>query len=153
VGEARMDAMVEDIGSWDLCDQCCNNLFRSTDFAWKKALEWSGGQGEFRKRAGFVLMATLAVHDRRANDDDFVPFLESVEEQSDDDRTYVKKAVNWALRQIGKRDLPLNLKAIDVAERLMSKGDRSSRWIASDALRELRSDAVQQRLKNREVRC
>ncbi len=150
VSESQMDAMVDEFASWDICDQCCNNLFRLTPIAWKKALEWSDLQGEFQKRAGFALMAALAVHDRRAKDDDFHTFLEAVERHSVDGRKYVMKALNWALRQIGKRNLVLNRKAVEAAERIMVKGDRASRWVASDALRELKSDAVRERLNNRE---
>jgi 3-methyladenine DNA glycosylase AlkD len=149
VTEAQMDAWVERFDSWDLCDQCCNDLLRRTPFAWKKALEWSARDEEFVKRAGFTLMAVLAVHDKNAGDDDFDKFLKAVEEHSSDGRNYVKKAVNWALRQIGKRNLTLNAKAIQAAERIWAKGDPASKWVASDALKELRSEAVQERLKNR----
>jgi 3-methyladenine DNA glycosylase AlkD len=148
----RMDAMILDFHSWDLCDQCCSVLFSYSQLAWGKALEWSGRQGEFEKRASFALMAALVVHDKQAKDEDFLPFLKIIERESADDRNYVRKAVNWALRQIGKRDLNLNRLAVETAERIKAKGDRSSRWIASDALRELRGENVQERLKKRERR-
>jgi len=150
VSESQMDAMVDEFASWDICDQCCNNLFRLTPNAWKKALEWSERHGEFQKRAGFVLMAVLAVHAREAKDDDFLSFLDAVERHSADERNFVKKAVNWALRQVGKRNVLLNRKAVETAERIKMKGDKASKWVAADALRELKGDAVQQRLNNRE---
>lgn len=150
--EEQMEEMVKDLDSWDVCDQCCSNLFSRCNLAWSKALEWSGRREEFQKRAGFSTMAALAVHDRKSEDKDFLPFVEAVVRESHDDRTYVRKAVNWALRQIGKRDLSLNGIAIGASETIMAKGDRASRWVATDALRELRSEAVQQRLKNRHVR-
>jgi len=148
----RMDAMILDFHSWDLCDQCCSVLFSYSPLAWGKAMEWSGRQGEFEKRASFALMAALAVHDKRAKDEDFLPFLKAIERESADGRNYVRKAVNWALRQIGKRNLNLNHLAAETAERIKMKGDKSSRWIASDALRELRGEKVQERLKKRERR-
>jgi 3-methyladenine DNA glycosylase AlkD len=120
--------------------------------ATRKALEWSGRDEEFQKRAGFASMAALAVHGKNLRDEDLMPLLEAVVRESNDDRNYVRKAVNWALRQMGKRNLRLNLMAIDAAERIMAKGDRASRWVASDALRELRSEAVQERLKSRQGR-
>ena len=151
VTEAQMDVMVGAFHSWDLCDQCCNNLFRLTPYAWNKSQEWCDREEEFVRRAGFAMMASLAVHDHRAADEDFRPFLEAIERHGVDDRNYVRKAVNWALRQIGKRNLTLNAMAVQTAERLLSKKDRASRWVALDALRELRSEAVRQRLKDREV--
>lgn len=150
--EEQMESMVGDLDSWDVCDQCCSNLFSRAPSARRKALEWSARKEEFRKRAGFATMAALAVHDKELSDECFIRFLEAVVRESHDDRNYVRKAVNWALRQIGKRDLYLNGMAIAAAERIMSKGDRSSRWVASDALRELRSPAVLERLKNRQMR-
>ncbi|MCG7845054.1 MAG: DNA alkylation repair protein [Methanomassiliicoccales archaeon] len=149
VTEEQMDAWVVRFDSWDLCDQCCNDLFRRTPYAWKKALEWSEREEEFVKRAGFTLMAVLAVHDRISADNDFGKFLKAVEEHSSDGRNYVKKAVNWALRQIGKRNSTLNAEAIRSSERIRARGDPSSKWVASDALKELRSETVQERLKNR----
>jgi 3-methyladenine DNA glycosylase AlkD len=98
-----MENWVKDFDSWDLCDQVCNNLFRKTSYSHKKAVEWSGHQEEYIKRAGFVLMATLAVHDKKANDIKFVDYLRIIQEKADDDRNFVRKAINWALRQIGKR--------------------------------------------------
>jgi 3-methyladenine DNA glycosylase AlkD len=148
----QMDAWTERFDSWDLCDQCCTNLYRLTPFAWKKTLEWCERDEEFVKRAGFTMMAVLAVHDHKVDHDDFLRLLQMIERHSTDDRNFVRKAVNWALRQIGKRDMYLNSKAIESGDRILRKGDRSSRWIATDALKELRSDAVQRRLQDREVK-
>ena len=149
VTESQMDRWVHDFDSWDICDQCCSNLFTRTKFAYEKAFEWSAEQNEFVKRAGFVMMAALAVKDKKANDRQFEPFFDIIIIGATDNRNFVKKAVNWALRQLGKRDLILNQKAIAVAEEIRKIGSPSARWIAADALRELNSPAVQTRLKPR----
>lgn len=149
VTEAQMEEWVGDFDSWDICDQCCGNLFDKTPFAYRKAVEWSRREEEFVKRAGFALMAALSVHDKTARDAVFLKFLPIIEKASDDDRNFVKKAVNWAVRQIGKRNPDLNRAAIETAQRIQKRGTKSARWIASDALRELRSDAVQWRLNSR----
>ena len=150
--EEQMEMMVQDLDSWDVCDQCCSNLFSRTPMAMRKALEWSEREAEFQKRAGFATMAALAVHCKQLREEDIMLLLEAVVRESHDDRNYVRKAVNWALRQIGKRDMGSNRSAINAAEKVLARGDRASRWVASDALRELRSEAVQERLKNRRVR-
>jgi 3-methyladenine DNA glycosylase AlkD len=150
--EEQMEEMVRDLDSWDVCDQCCSNLFSRSPLALRKALEWSGREGEFQKRAGFVTMAALAVHGKKLREEDLVLMLDATVRESHDDRNYVRKAVNWALRQIGKRDMRTNALAINAAERIMAKGDRASRWVASDALRELRGEAVRERLKSRQGR-
>lgn len=137
VTEAQMENWVRCFDSWDLCDQCCQNLFASTIFAYRKAVEWSSNDREFIKRAGFVLMARLAFSDKKASDSQFERFLPIIKRESADDRNYVKKAVNWALRQIGKRNARLRQKAIETARELQQTDSRSARWIASDALREL----------------
>jgi 3-methyladenine DNA glycosylase AlkD len=146
VTEDLMEQWVADFYSWDICDQACSNLFDQTPWAHEKAVEWAGREGEFQKRAGFTMMAVLAVHDKKADDDTFVALLPIIEREAGDDRNFVKKAVNWALRQIGKRNGALNALAIEAAERIREQGSRPARWIASDALRELRSDKVQRRL-------
>ncbi|MFQ5919380.1 MAG: DNA alkylation repair protein [Thermoplasmata archaeon] len=146
VTEAQMEAWVTDFDSWDLCDQVCGNLFDRTPFAYEKAAVWSGRDEEFVTRAGFALMAYLAVHDKKAVDADLLAFLPLIEREAVDGRNYVKKAVNWALRQIGKRNRNLNVASIAVAERIHQVDSPSARWVASDALRELRSEAVQARL-------
>jgi 3-methyladenine DNA glycosylase AlkD len=148
VTEDQMERWAADMTSWDVCDCCCNYLFIRTPFAHEKAAEWSGRDAEFVKRAGFVLMACLAVHDRRASDEAFLAFLPLIRRESVDDRNFVRKAVNWALRQIGKRNQPLNAAAIATAEAIRAEGTRAGRWIAGDALRELTSEKVQSRLRN-----
>ncbi len=147
VTEKQLEGWVRDFDSWDVCDQCCMNLFDKTEFAYDKAVEWSAEGEEFVKRAAFALMASLAVHDKRAPDEQFATFLPIIKREAIDDRNYVKKAVNWALRQIGKRNLNLNAIAIKAAEKIQEIDSRSARWIASDALRELRSEKVQARLR------
>ncbi len=146
VNEDQMERWVKDFDSWDICDQCCGNLFDKTRFAYGKALGWSRRNGEFVKRAGFALMAYLAVHDKEMNDKEFVKFLPIIENGATDARNFVKKAVNWALRQIGKRNRNLNRAAIKTARKIYGIDSNAARWIASDALRELESDAVQKRL-------
>lgn len=147
VTEDEMEGWVRDFDSWDVCDQCCANLFQNTEFAYKKAIEWSSKEEEFVKRAGFVLMARLAVSDKKADAKEFEVFLSLIKEKSADDRNYVKKAINWALRQIGKRDRNLNIKSVDVAREIQNMNSKSAKWIAADAIRELTGTAVQQRLK------
>lgn len=149
VTREQMQNWVMDFDSWDICDQCCSNLFRKTEYARQKVLEWSFADGEFVKRAGFVLMAVLAVHDKKADDSLFEHFLPVIKAGAADDRNFVRKAVNWALRQIGKRNLYLNSKAIETAREIQHIDTRSARWIASDAIRELSNQAVQDRLKAR----
>lgn len=153
VTEAQMERWVLDFKSWDVCDQCCMNLFSRTEFAYKKAIAWSSRREEFVKRAGFALMACLAVHDKRkAADRRLEKFLPIIKRESGDERNYVRKAVNWALRQVGKRNQDLNGKAVMTAGEIMRLDSRSAKWIASDALRELLSDAVAKKLSCREKR-
>lgn len=152
VGEKQIEKWVKDFDSWDVCDQVCGNLFDKTPFAYKKAIEWSKRDEEFVKRAGFVLMATLSVHDQKAEDKQFEKFLPIIKKEATDGRNFVKKAVNWALRQIGKRNLVLNKKAIAAAKAIEEIDSKSARWIAADAIRELTSEAVQKRLREKERR-
>lgn len=149
VTEKQMERWVRDFDSWDICDLCCNNLFWKTEFAHAKALEWSRRDEEFVRRAGFVMMAVLAVHDKAAPDSRFMRYLSAVRRGARDERNLVRKAVNWALRQIGKRDQALNGRAIETAEKIAGLDSKAARWIASDALRELRSEKVQERLRCR----
>jgi 3-methyladenine DNA glycosylase AlkD len=149
VTERQMERWAGDFDNWAICDGACIHLFRRTPFARAKALAWSRRPEEFVKRAAFALMATLAVHDREAGDEVFEAFLESVEREADDERNGVRKAVNWALRQVGKRNAALHEAAIRAGERIRARGTRAARWIASDALRELRSEAVCRRLAER----
>jgi 3-methyladenine DNA glycosylase AlkD len=146
VTEGQMEKWVKDFDSWDICDQCCSNLFDKTNFSYKKALQWAQRDKEFVKRAGFVMMAALTVHDKKAHDKAFMQFFPLIMRGAEDERNFVKKAVNWALRQIGKRSHTLNEKTIALAKKIQRMNSKSSRWIASDALRELTSEAVQKRL-------
>jgi len=148
VTEKQMESWVKDFDSWDVCDQCCGFLFDKTKFAEAKAVQWSKRKSEFVKRAGFVLMAAMSVHDKNAEDALFLKYLPIIQRESRDERNFVKKSVNWALRQIGKRNRALNKKAIDVGKKIGQLDSKSAKWIASDALRELTSKKVQQRLKN-----
>ncbi len=147
VTAAQMEKWAAGFDSWDVCDQVCSNLFDKTPFAHQKALEWSGRKEEFVRRAAFTLMAALAVHDKGASDAEFTSFFGAIEKGSTDQRNFVKKSVNWALRQIGKRNLNLNRAAAEVAERISKMDSPSARWVASDAIRELRSEAVQKKLR------
>ncbi|MFH1689889.1 MAG: DNA alkylation repair protein [Candidatus Eisenbacteria bacterium] len=149
VTEKQMERWVRDFDSWDICDLCCNNLFWKTAFAHDRAAEWSKRDEEFVRRAGFVMMAVLAVHDKAAPDSRFTPYLAAIRRASTDERNFVKKAVNWALRQIGKRTPALNRRAIATAEKIAGLDSKAARWIASDALRELRSEKVQERLRRK----
>jgi 3-methyladenine DNA glycosylase AlkD len=142
VTREQADGWVPDVDSWDVCDGLCNNLLDKTPFAYEKAEEWAAAEPEFVKRAGFVLMCTRALHDKAAGDEPFLDFLAIVEREATDERPLVKKAVNWALRQIGKRNANLHAAAVVVASRLRDSESRAARWVASDALRELGSDAV-----------
>ncbi|WP_037574020.1 DNA alkylation repair protein [Sporocytophaga myxococcoides] len=137
VHEKQMDLWVKDFNSWDLCDQVCFNLFRKTPFAFEKAMAWTEEEDEFVRRAGFVLIATLAVHDKKADDERFTPLFPLIEKHSNDERNFVKKAVNWALRQIGKRNEKLCNEAIAVAKRIKEMDSKSAKWIAGNALVEL----------------
>ncbi len=149
VNDRLMDEWVRDFDCWEVCDQVCMNLFEKTPRAYSKAEEWSLREEEFVKRAGFVLMARLAVCDKMAGDDAFVSFFPLIRRGAGDERNMVKKAVNWALRQIGKRSPSLNRRAVAEAEALQELESRSARWVAADALRELRSEAVQARLQKK----
>jgi len=135
---AQMDRWARGFDSWDVCDQACQNLFRYTPFACAKAVQWSGASGEFVRRAGFALMAGLAAQRSEMEDAQFEAFLKLIAGAATDDRNMVKKAVNWALRQVGKRNARLLKKAIAAAEKIERLDSRTARWIAKDALRELR---------------
>ena len=147
VTEKQMESWVSEFDSWDVCDQVCGSLFDRTKLAYEKAEEWSTRKEEFVKRAGFALMAYLAVHDKKTSNDVFAKFLPMIKRGSDDDRNFVKKAVNWALRQIGKRNLALNKLAVRTAKEIQKMEPRSAKWIASDALRELTDEKVLDRLR------
>lgn len=137
VTKAQMERWARAFDTWDVCDQCCINLFRRTPHAWGLVREWAERDEEFVKRAGFALLATLAVHDKDAPDADFLALLPLVEEKATDPRNFVRKAVNWALRQIGKRNAALRREALRVARRLAASEDKAARWVGKDAVREL----------------
>ncbi len=147
VTERQMERWAKDFNSWAVCDAACGCLFDKTPYAWDKAVEWTVRSEEYLKRAGFVLMATLAVHDKKAPDERFEAFLPLLVRHATDERNFVKKAVNWALRQIGKRSRRLNKLALHTAKEIRKIDAPAARWIASDALRELTSAKIQQRLK------
>lgn len=145
----QMDAWAKGFASWDVCDQVCGSAFLASPQAWAKVTAWAGRKEEFVRRAAFALLATLAVHDKAAGDARFMAALPLIESAAGDDRNFVKKAANWALRNIGKRNATLNAAAIASARRIQQQGSRSARWIAADALRELNSAAVQARIQQR----
>jgi 3-methyladenine DNA glycosylase AlkD len=149
VTSKQMDRWVCDFDNWDVCDGTCCHLFVLAEPAWKKAIEWSGRDEEFIKRAGFALMAYLAYRDKTAADRKFSQLMPMIAREAHDERNFVRKAVNWALRNIGKRNVRLNRVAIREAEKIRKQNSRTARWIAADALRELRSGAVQTRLRRK----
>jgi 3-methyladenine DNA glycosylase AlkD len=161
VTERQMEEWVAEFDSWDVCDQVTSNLFDKTPFAYDKVREWSGSPDEWVKRAAFATAAALAVQDKRAVDEQFLEILELCRREAGDDRNYVKKAVNWALRNIGKRDLRLHAAALETADAILAEGERRAaagrkdpaaramRWVARDALRELHSNKVLARVARR----
>lgn len=144
---AQMERWARDFDSWAVCDSACGYLFDKTPYAWDKAVEWADREAEYVKRAGFVLMAALAVHDKKTPDEQFEVFLPLIAQHASDDHNFVKKAVNWALRQIGKRSRYLNEAAVQTAREIRRIDSKAAHWIASDALRELTGDKVRRRLK------
>src|SRR4030066_2263467 len=145
--EEQMEEWVKDINSWDVCDQICMNLFEKNQLAWKKILDWSEREEEFVKRAAFSLIACLAWHEKKASDEKIIGLLPVIIRGATDERNFVKKAVNWALRNIGKRNINLNKAAINTAKEIQRLDSKAARWVASGAIRELESDAIQTRLK------
>ena len=149
VTPAQMDAWVGDFDNWGICDTVCFKLFDRTPHAWRKVRQWSNQEAEFVKRAGFALLWSLTVHDKLAGDEPFLQGLVFIERAAGDERHFVKKAVNMALRAIGKRNLALNAAAVTVARRLADSSNAASRWVGKDALRELTSPGVTRRLAAR----
>jgi 3-methyladenine DNA glycosylase AlkD len=147
--EKQMEDWVEDFNSWDVCDQVCMNLFEKSSLAMKKIHDWSKRDEEFVKRTAYALIACLAWHDKKAKDDVFIQLFPVIKDGATDERNFVKKAVNWALRNIGKRNPNLNKIAVKVAKEIQQMDSKAARWIASDAIRELVSEGVQQRLKKK----
>ena len=144
---AQMNRWCKDFDNWAFCDAMCFNLFDRTPHAWAKVVEWSSGREEFEKRTAFALLWSLTVHDKRASDGQFIRGLALIERESVDGRNFVKKAVNMALRAIGKRNRALNAAAVEVARRLADAQDATARWVGKDALRELMSPGVKKRIK------
>lgn len=151
VTEAQAEAWVKDINSWDICDGFAGNLIDKTPFAYKKAIEWAHRDAEFVRRAGFALMAWLPVHDKKASEDKFDPFFLLILLYATDERNFVKKAVNWALRQLGKRSLTLNRRAIKTAQQIAKVDSKAARWVAKDALKELTSEKTLAHLKSKKT--
>ncbi len=147
VTKTQMNKWVRDFKSWDICDGTCSNLFRKTPFAIEKIFEWSEKEEEFIRRAGFSLMCYVAVHDKKRDDKDFLRFFPIIKKHSLDERNFVKKAVNWSLRQIGKRSRFLNKEALKLVYEIQAFDTKSARWIAADAIRELKNPKVLARLK------
>jgi len=145
--EEQMEDWVKGINSWDVCDQVCMNLFEKNQLAWKKIVDWSEREEEFVKRTAFSLIACLAWHDKKASDEKFIELFPVIIRESTDERNFVKKAVNWALRNIGKRNLNLHRAAINAAKEIQRLDSKAARWIASDAIRELESESIHKRLK------
>jgi 3-methyladenine DNA glycosylase AlkD len=148
ITEKVAEQLLKDFNSWDTVDNCCGTLFTKIPFAFEKAIEWTKNKTEFQKRAGFVMMAELAIHNKTAEDKKYEKFFPYLIAESHDERNFVRKAVNWALRQIGKRNERLCKKAIKIAKEIYAKGDASSRWIASDALRELEKYKKEGKIRN-----
>jgi 3-methyladenine DNA glycosylase AlkD len=146
VTKSQMNNWVRQFDNWAVCDVCCGMLFDRTPFAWDKAIEWPKRKEEFVRRAGFALMAALAVHDKKSPDKKFLPFFDIIRRYADDERNFVKKAVNWALRQIGKRNIALNKKAVALAKEIRKMDSPTARWIAADAIRELTNKKILARL-------
>jgi 3-methyladenine DNA glycosylase AlkD len=144
---AQMDSWAHDFDSWDICDQACTSLFDLTPLAWSKVFEWAEQPNEFVKRGAFSLIAGLTVHDKIASDEQFEQFIPLIKKHSLDERNYVKKAVNWAIRNIGKRNKNLNMKMIKLSKELLENDSKTAKWIASDALRELTNIKIQKRIK------
>ena len=150
VTEAQMDEWAADFSYWEICDQCVANLFARTQYAWEKAVEWSTSEHDGTKRAAFVIMARLAVAEKKEPDERFEKFFPIIKEGSTDERNDVKKGVNWALRQIGKRNMPLNKKAVKLAREIQGLDSKAAKWIATDAIRELTDQKIVERIKRKE---
>ncbi|MEI7640014.1 MAG: DNA alkylation repair protein [bacterium] len=147
VTEKQMDLWVKDFDSWDVCDQTCMNLFGNTKYAYKKVYAWAKRKEEFVRRASFAMIAVLAWHDEKAENEVFVKMLPLIKKYATDERNFVRKAVNWALRHIGKRNMALNKEALKTAKEMEKQASKTERWIAKDAIRELTSPKIQARVK------
>ncbi len=148
----QMDKWTHDFDSWDLCDQCTNKLFDKTPYAYDMIRKWESNEETFIRRAAFALLATMAVHDKKSPDTFFEEFFPVIIERADDDRNFVRKAVNWALRQIGKRSMYLNDKALETCGKIITRfpDSKSARWIASDAIKELKDEKTIARIRKKD---
>ena len=153
VTPAQMERWAKSFDNWAVCDTATFVLWDRSPHAWPKVREWSSRKEEFVKRASFAMLASLTVHDKKAPDERYLEGLELIEREANDGRNFVKKAVNWALRSIGKRSPALNRRAVALAKRLAAKPDSASRWVGKDALRELTSDGVKRRLAKHKARA
>ncbi len=142
ISEKQMNRWVADFENWEICDSFCMGFFAKSSHALSKASEWSEAEKEFVKRAGFVIMASYGFADKKSDNEVFEDFFQPIEREVDDDRLYVKKAVNWALRNIGKRNVDLQRRAIEVANRILVSDSKSAKWIAKNALNELKKPDV-----------
>lgn len=147
--EKQIEEWVHDFDTWDVCDSVCSNFIDKTRFAWKNLSKWSKSEEEFVKRTAFTLMATLAVHDRVAKNEDFLKLFLIIKKGAIDERNFVMKAVNWAIRQIGKRNMPLRSDAIKLSKELLETNSKSAKWIARGALRELNDPKIIDMVKSR----
>ena len=147
VTKSQMNSWVRDFDSWAICDGTCCYLFRKTPFAFDKIFEWADRKEEFVRRTAFSLIAYIAVHDKKRDDNEFLQFLPLIKKYSVDERNFARKAVNWALRQIGKRSKFLNKEALKLAKEIKTINSKSARWIAGDAIRELENPKILARLK------
>ncbi len=149
VTAAQMDRWARDFDNWAICDTLCFKLFDRTPHAWKKIEQWSTRREEFVKRAAFALLASVALHDKKAADDRFVRSLRLVERAASDERNFVKKGVSWALRSIGARNQALHEASIALGRRLSTSEHAAARWVGKDALRDLLRPLVQKRMASR----
>jgi len=147
VSSKQLNEWASEFDYWEICDQCCMNLFRKTVFAYDKIFEWGKDEDEFVKRAAFSLLAVMAVHDKMQPDERFEDYFPLLISASTDNRNFVKKAVNWAIRSIGKKNSNLNKKSIELAEEILALNTKSSKWIANNALKELKSENVRKKLE------
>ncbi|HNQ12974.1 MAG TPA: DNA alkylation repair protein [Bacteroidia bacterium] len=148
VSEKVMDSWCNEFYSWDIVDDCCSKLFCRTPFAYEKAYEWTSWEGEFQRRAGFSMMAFLAVHDKKAGDEKFISFFPYYLKYSNDERNYVKKAIHWAMRQSGKRNMNLCNRVLELAEEMKQNQHKVTRWIASEVIKELSRYKAEGKIKN-----
>lgn len=145
----QMDSWAGDFDSWDVCDQCCSNLFDKTPFAYNKIKKWSSSKKEFVKRAAFALLAVMAVHDKKSGDDVFVKFFPLIKRESTDGRNFVRKSVNWALRSIGKRNESLRKKALKLSNEIYKIDSKTAKWVAADAIREFENSKIINKVRKR----